>query len=71
MRHYPPALMFAPLQSGGIVYSNKWDVIGFAWLNDAIGDMSPLYSCHSFPPNGQNNLRWCNQRAQGGDGRAL
>jgi peptide/nickel transport system substrate-binding protein len=65
VRHYPPALMFAPLQSGGIVYSNKWDVIVFAWLNDAIGDMSPLYSCHSIPPNGQNNLHWCNQRAQG------
>ncbi|MFY9631885.1 MAG: peptide ABC transporter substrate-binding protein [Candidatus Cybelea sp.] len=65
VRHYPPALMFAPLQQGGIVYSNKWDVIIFAWLNDAIGDMSPLYSCHSIPPAGQNNLHWCNQRAQG------
>jgi peptide/nickel transport system substrate-binding protein len=64
VRHYPTALMFAPLQQGGIVYSTKWDVIIFAWLNDAIGDMSPLYSCHSFPPNGQNNLRWCNPRAQ-------
>ncbi|MGB6600970.1 MAG: peptide ABC transporter substrate-binding protein [Candidatus Cybelea sp.] len=64
VRHYPPALMFAPLQQGGIVYSNKWDVIIFAWLNEAIGDYSPLYSCHSFPPNGQNNLHWCNARAQ-------
>jgi ABC-type transport system substrate-binding protein len=64
VRHYPTALMFAPLQQGGIVYSTKWDVIVFAWLNDAIGDMSPLYSCHTFPPNGQNNLRWCNPRAQ-------
>ena len=64
VRHYPPALMFAPLQQGGIVYSTKWDVIGFAWLNDAIGDMSAIYSCRSFPPNGQNELRWCNPRAQ-------
>jgi peptide/nickel transport system substrate-binding protein len=64
VRHYPPALMFAPLQQGGIVYSTKWDVIFFAWVNDAIGDMSPLYSCHSFPPKGQNDLRWCNPRAQ-------
>ena len=30
--------MFAPLNQGGIVYSNKWDVIVFAWFNDAIGD---------------------------------
>jgi peptide/nickel transport system substrate-binding protein len=64
VRHYPPAMMFAPLQQGGIVYSTKWDVIAFAWVNDAIGDMSPLYSCHSFPPNGQNDPRWCNARAQ-------
>ncbi len=64
VRHYPPALMFAPLQQGGIVYSNKWDVIVFAWLNDAIGDMSAFLSCHSFPPNGQNDVRWCNARAQ-------
>ena len=64
VRHYPPALMFAPLQQGGIVYSTKWDIIGFAWLNDAIGDMSAIYSCRSFPPNGQNELRWCNPRAQ-------
>jgi peptide/nickel transport system substrate-binding protein len=64
VRHYPSALMFAPLQQGGIVYSNKWDIIAFAWLNDAIGDQSAIYSCKSFPPNGQNNLRWCNPRAQ-------
>ncbi len=64
IRHYPAALMFAPLQAGGIVYSNKWDMIGFAWQNDAIGDMSPFFSCKSFPPNGQNDVRWCNPRAQ-------
>ena len=64
VRHYPPALMFAPLQQGGIVYSTKWDIIGFAWLNDAIGDYVAIYSCRSFPPNGQNELRWCNPRAQ-------
>jgi peptide/nickel transport system substrate-binding protein len=64
VRHYPPALMFAPLQQGGIVYGNKWDIIGFAWLNDAIGDQSAIYSCKSFPPNGQNDPRWCNPRAQ-------
>lgn len=65
VQHYATALMFAPLESGGIIYSpNKWDVVVFAWLNDAIGDASAIYSCHSFPPQGQNNLRWCNLRAQ-------
>jgi peptide/nickel transport system substrate-binding protein len=64
VRHYPPAMMFAPLQQGGIVYGNKWDMITFAWLNDAIGDYSSYLSCRALPPNGQNNSRWCNTRAQ-------
>ena len=64
VRHYPVALMFAPLQQGGIVYSNKWDVIFFAWQNEAIGDYSQIYGCDVFPPNGQNDPRWCNQAAQ-------
>jgi peptide/nickel transport system substrate-binding protein len=64
VRHYPSALMFAPLSQGGIVYSNKWSVIIFAWVNDAIGDYSPIYACGAFPPNGQNDIRWCNPRAQ-------
>jgi len=64
VRHYPAALMFAPLQQGGIVYSKKWDVIIFAWVNDAIGDYTPIYDCKAFPPNGQNDIRWCNPRAQ-------
>jgi peptide/nickel transport system substrate-binding protein len=64
VRHYPSALMFAPLQMGGIVYSNRWDIILFAWLNDAVGDTSAEYGCQSFPPAGQNDLRWCNPRAQ-------
>jgi peptide/nickel transport system substrate-binding protein len=66
VRHYPPNLMFAPSADGGIIYAdNKWDVVVFQWSNEAIGDYSPIYSCKSFPPNGQNNVRWCNPRAQG------
>ncbi|MBV8433619.1 MAG: hypothetical protein JO029_04995, partial [Candidatus Eremiobacteraeota bacterium] len=64
VKRYPPNLMFAPIENGGIVYSNKYDMILFAWSNDAIGDYSSIYSCKSFPPNGQNNMRWCNPQAQ-------
>ena len=64
IQHYATALFFAPLQSGGIVYGNKWDMTGFSWQNEAIGDYSPIYGCHSFPPNGQNVPRWCNEQAQ-------
>ncbi len=64
VRRYQAPQMFAPQQSGGIIYGGKWDLVFFAWLNDAIGDYSPLYSCNGFPPKGQNDLRWCNRRAQ-------
>ena len=64
VRRYQAPQMFAPEQNGGVIYGNKWDIVMFAWLNDAIGDYSPLYSCNSIPPKGQNDLRWCNPRAQ-------
>ncbi|HTA38437.1 MAG TPA: peptide ABC transporter substrate-binding protein [Candidatus Acidoferrales bacterium] len=65
VHHYPAAVMFAPMQDGGIIYSpNKWDVVAVALGNDAIGDLSAPYSCGSFPPNGQNDPRWCNKRAE-------
>lgn len=63
IKHYPIAMFFLPVQEGGIVYSNKWDMLGFAWQNEAIGDYSQLYGCNAFPPNGQNDPRWCNDTA--------
>jgi peptide/nickel transport system substrate-binding protein len=64
VRRYQAPQMFAPAQSGGVIYGNKWDIVMFAWLNDAVGDYSQIYGCNSIPPKGQNNLRWCNRRAQ-------
>lgn len=62
--HYLNTLLFAPYADGGIVYRGKYDIVYFAWGLDAIGDYSPIYSCDSIPPNGQNNLHWCNQTAE-------
>ena len=63
VKHYPLALLFEPMEQGGILYSGKWDVIVFAWFLDPIGDFSTIYGCGSIPPKGQNDLHWCNQRA--------
>lgn len=60
VKHYPSSLLFSPYQDNGIVYRGKWDVIGFAWGDDPIGDFSFLYACDQIPPNGQNDVRWCN-----------
>jgi len=64
VRRYPPALMFAPVEKGGIINGDSWDVITFAWAADPIGDYSSIYGCDAFPPAGQNDLRWCNKTAQ-------
>jgi peptide/nickel transport system substrate-binding protein len=64
VRRYPPAQMFAPVDKGGIVNGDSWDVITFAWAADPIGDYSSIYGCNAFPPAGQNDLRWCNTTAQ-------
>ncbi|HVS46923.1 MAG TPA: peptide ABC transporter substrate-binding protein [Verrucomicrobiae bacterium] len=64
VRRYPAPLMFEPAADGGIAYGSNWDLIFFAWGADPMGDFTPEYGCKSFPPNGQNDLRWCNRKAQ-------
>ena len=64
VKRYASPQMFAQAQSGGVVYGNDWDVVFLAWGLDAIGDYSSIYGCQSVPPNGQNNLRWCDPKAQ-------
>jgi peptide/nickel transport system substrate-binding protein len=60
VKHYPSSLMFAPYADGGVVYRGNWDVVFFSWSNDPLGDMSFVYACDQIPPNGQNDVRWCN-----------
>lgn len=62
--HYLNTLLFAQYQDGGILYRGKFDVAYFSWGEDAIGDLSPIYSCAQIPPNGQNILHWCNKTAE-------
>ncbi|HEY8298730.1 MAG TPA: peptide ABC transporter substrate-binding protein [Candidatus Baltobacteraceae bacterium] len=63
IQHYLPSLMFNPYQNGGIVYRGKFDVVFFQWGLDPLGDMSNLFACNQIPPNGQNDPRWCDRRA--------
>jgi len=63
VKHYPADILFKPMESGGIVYGGKWDMILFSWGLDPLGDFSTIYACGSIPPAGQNDLRWCNAKA--------
>jgi peptide/nickel transport system substrate-binding protein len=60
--HYPPTLMFAPYQQGGIVYAGKFDMIMFSWQLTPDGDVSNLNQCDQIPPNGQNDSRYCDPK---------
>jgi peptide/nickel transport system substrate-binding protein len=63
-RHnYDPTLLFALQENGGIIYSGKFDVVLFAWFLSPNGDLSNIFGCHEFPPQGQNDLRWCDSKA--------
>ncbi len=63
VKHYPAPLLFEPMQSGGIINGSKFDIVGFAWGLDPVGDFSTIYGCNSVPPAGQNDLHWCNPKA--------
>ncbi|HUA08031.1 MAG TPA: peptide ABC transporter substrate-binding protein [Candidatus Acidoferrales bacterium] len=63
VRQFPVQMLFAPYGDGGIVYGGKWDVVLFNWVDDPIGDLSELFACDQIPPQGQNDVRWCNPKA--------
>ncbi len=63
VKRYLSSQFFAPVAEGGIIYGGKFDVVNFAWGADPNEDMSNLYACYRFPPNGQNDPRWCNEKA--------
>jgi peptide/nickel transport system substrate-binding protein len=63
VRHYPSQMLFAQFADGGIILGGKFDVVLFNWVGDPIGDLSYLFACNQFPPNGQNDVRWCNPAA--------
>jgi len=63
VHHYPTPMFFGTYQDGGILYTGKWDVTLFNWVDDPIGDFSFIYACDQIPPNGQNVLHWCNPKA--------
>ncbi|MGA8841525.1 MAG: peptide ABC transporter substrate-binding protein [Candidatus Aquilonibacter sp.] len=63
LHHYPSPQLFGAYADGGILLTGKFDVIFAAWFADPIGDFSSLYACNQIPPKGQNDLHWCNPKA--------
>jgi len=63
VKRYLTSQFFAPAPEGGILYGGKFDLTAYAWGTDPNEDLSNLYACYRFPPNGQNMMRWCNRAA--------
>jgi peptide/nickel transport system substrate-binding protein len=59
VKHYLASLLFATAAEGGIVYGGKFDMVVFAWGGNPRQDESNVFSCGRFPPNGQNDTRFC------------
>ena len=63
VRHYPSPLIFAPAQTGGILYGGKFDIALFGWTTNPNGDLTNLYACERVAPRGQNVPRYCDPAA--------
>jgi peptide/nickel transport system substrate-binding protein len=61
IRPYTSSIMFASYQSGGILQGGKFDVEFSSWLNGVDPDDDTLFACDQFPPNGQNQYRFCDK----------
>jgi len=64
-KEYPSSTFFAAAGNGGILNNHKFQLAYFAWINGVDPDDSSLYLCNggkNFPPNGQNNLWWCDPK---------
>jgi peptide/nickel transport system substrate-binding protein len=70
VKRYLSSQFFATIANGGIIYGGKFDAVVFGWGSDPNEDMSNLYACYRFPPNGQNDPHWCNRAATANMDRA-
>jgi peptide/nickel transport system substrate-binding protein len=63
VKRYQQPQLFATAANGGIIYGGKFDAVMFGWGTDSSEDLSNFYACYRFPPDGQNDLRWCDRAA--------
>jgi peptide/nickel transport system substrate-binding protein len=53
---------FAPSAAGGVVQSGKFDAALLSQGGALYANVSPYFTCDSFPPNGFNIVRYCNPK---------
>jgi len=57
VKNYPAATLFAPMQSGGVLYGGKYQLAIFQWVNNTPDpDDSTYIGPEWIPPQGQNMM---------------
>jgi peptide/nickel transport system substrate-binding protein len=64
-------IFFASAGAGGTLQSGKFDIALGAWINGVDPDDSTQYMCDQWPPNGQNNVRFCDPKLDAAEVTAL
>ncbi|MEA2719765.1 MAG: peptide/nickel transport system substrate-binding protein [Candidatus Eremiobacteraeota bacterium] len=64
VRHYSQALIFGPIEQGGILYGGKWDVMTYGWGQTPDADLRTTNGCGQMPPKGQNVTRLCDPQLE-------
>lgn len=71
VKSYPANLLFATFGQGGILTNAKYDLNVSGWIAGVDPDDNTLYGCDQFPPNGTNYTRYCSQKMDMLQRRAL
>ena len=64
-------IFFASAGEGGTLQAGKFDIALGSWINGVDPDDSTQYMCDQWPPNGQNNVRFCDRRLDAAERTAL
>ena len=58
---YLGSLLFATMQTGGILQNGKFDLAWTGWVAGIDPDQSSLFMCSAQPPHGNNETHYCNR----------
>jgi len=62
VQRYTSALLFGPIDQGGILNNGKFDVLLLGQAFPAPFQLDNIYACDKVPPAGQNYARYCNPK---------
>lgn len=71
VKTYTGALLFAPKGAGGILANAKYDLNISGWVAGIDPDDSVRFMCRSFPPEGNNYVRYCQPAMDAAQNMAL